>query len=144
MTDYNKPPIEISRSDHARLLRLADTLARVNGDLAEQLSIELDRAALTPDHEHGQDVVRMGTRLRFQTESGAERTVTLVFPHEADIALGQISVLTPIGVALIGLHTGDTMDWRSLDGRTQRLTVTQILAPVPANDVSQDYSAALS
>jgi regulator of nucleoside diphosphate kinase len=60
--------------------------------------------------------------------------VTLVLPGGADIAEGKVSVLTPIGAALIGLSTGQSIDWTARDGRTHRLTVEHVekLGPRPA------------
>ncbi len=52
--------------------------------------------------------------------------MTLVFPGEADIAKGKISVLTPIGAALIGLSASQSIDWTSRDGRIHRLTVESV------------------
>ena len=66
------------------------------------------------------DVVRMGSTLRFTTDAGEDRTVTLVFPGEADIAEGKVSVLTPIGAALIGLPEGKSIEWTAHDGRANR------------------------
>ena len=126
----SKPAIAIKQADHARLLRLAETLARRHGELADQLYAELERADIVPD-THARSIVEMGSTLRYETDSGDGRTVTLVYPDEEDIAVGRISVLTPIGVALIGLSEGDTIDWQRRDGRTQRLTVTYVAPPSP-------------
>lgn len=125
---FLKPQIAITRSDHARLLRLAETLSRSNSDLADQMSIELERADVIADEDFSRDVVRMGSTLEYQTESGDTRTVTLVFPGEEDIGAGKVSVLTPIGVALIGLSAGDAIEWRTRGGRVQQLTVKRIEA----------------
>jgi regulator of nucleoside diphosphate kinase len=56
--------------------------------------------------------------------------VTLVYPAEADIAEGRISVLTPVGTALIGLRAGQSITWRTRDGRKQVLTVLRVTPPV--------------
>lgn len=130
---FTKPDIAIPQSDHVRLLRLAETLAQRNAELGNQLFQELERADILPD-DTARAVVRMGATLDYETEDNERRTVTLVFPQDEDISAGRISVLTPVGVALIGLSTGDVMDWRTRDGRTQRLKVTRI--------VSQDDASA--
>jgi regulator of nucleoside diphosphate kinase len=57
------------------------------------------------------------------------QTVTLVYPQEADISKGRISVLTPIGTALIGLPVGKSIDWTTRTGETKRLTVLKACAP---------------
>lgn len=121
-----KPAIAMAQSDHDRLSRLAESLAERNPAVADELFAELDRARIVADHQLRADVVRMGTTLRFTTDAGEDRTVTLVFPNEADIEQGKISVLTPIGVALIGLSARQSIDWTARDGRVHRLTVEEV------------------
>lgn len=124
-----RPAITMTRSDHDRLSRLAETRAARDPEAADGLLAELDRARLVDDRRIAADVVRMGSTLRFTTDAGEDRTVTLVFPGEADIERGLVSILTPIGAALIGLSAGQSIDWTSRDGRTHRLTVESV-APV--------------
>ncbi|HEY6630708.1 MAG TPA: nucleoside diphosphate kinase regulator [Rhizobiaceae bacterium] len=121
-----KPTITISRSDHAALARLADSIAERNPAVSEELTAELDRARVVADGHLRDDVVRMGSTLRYTTDSGEDRTVKLVFPAEADISAGKISILTPIGAALIGLSQGQSIDWEARDGRVHRLTVENV------------------
>lgn len=143
--EFAKPDIAVPQSDHARLSRLAETLARRNPDLASQLSQELERAEVLPD-DTARPIVRMGSTLDYETGTGGTRTVTLVFPQDEDISAGRISVLTPVGVALLGLSAGSEMDWHTRDGRTQRLKVTRIDAQAaPVSDpVAADATASLS
>ena len=54
------------------------------------------------------------------------RTITLVYPGDADISEGKVSVLTPIGTALLGLSEGQSMHWTARDGREHELTVTAV------------------
>ena len=91
---------------------------------------ELDRARVVEDARIAADVVRMGSTLRFTSDLGEDRSVTLVFPGEADIAEGKISILTPIGAALIGLSAGQSIDWTARDGRIHRLTVESVEDPI--------------
>lgn len=128
-TRYRKPPIVIGRLEHEKLTRLAEGLVDRNPELAEDLLGELDRARLVDDTRLRADVVRMGSTLNYTTDSGEARTVTLVYPGEADIEAGKISILTPIGTALIGLSPGQSMTWQARDGRIQRLTVQSAGAP---------------
>ena len=128
-----KPAITIARTDHERLTTLAESFSAKNSPIADELLVELDRARIVEDGRLAPDVVRMGSRLRFTTDAGEDRTVTLVYPGEADIAEGKVSVLTPIGAALIGLSAGQSIDWTGRDGRTHRLTVESVDAVVPAN-----------
>ena len=131
-----KPTITTTRSDHERLSRLAESYLARHPQVAEELLAELDRARIVDDGRIAADVVKMGSTLRFTSDTGEERQVTLVFPGEADIAAGKVSVLTPIGTALIGLSAGQSIDWTARDGRVHRLTVesvgTTLTNPGPA------------
>jgi regulator of nucleoside diphosphate kinase len=124
-----KPAIAVTRTDNERLWRLAESFADRNPAVAEELLAELDRAKIVEDGRLAPDVVRMGSSLRFTSDLGEDRNVTLVFPGEADIAEGKVSVLTPIGVALIGLSEGQSIDWTARDGRIHRLTVEAVRPP---------------
>jgi len=119
-----KPAIMLARTDHDRLVRLAESLP--DGPVVEELLAELDRAKVVADNAIGPNVVRMGSTLAYSTNTGDSRTVTLVFPGEADIAEGKISIITPIGAALIGLSAGQSIDWTARDGHTHRLTVERV------------------
>jgi regulator of nucleoside diphosphate kinase len=121
-----KPPITISDTEKQALERLADVWSITQPDVTDELMAELDRAEIVPDARMRRDVVRMGSTLTYKIESGEARTVTLVYPREADIAEGRISVLTPIGTALIGLSAGQSIKWQARDGRDHLLTVTEV------------------
>ena len=130
---HRKPAIIMSRDDQARLTRLADSVAAANPELADDLFGELERARIVAKIERHPAVVRMGSTLRFTTDSGEERRVTLVFPADADITEGKISILTPIGIALIGLAAGQSMEWTARDGRLHRLTVESVEGAIRAS-----------
>ena len=83
----------------------------------------------------------MGSTLEYETESGSTRTVTLVFPQDEDISSGRVSILTPIGVALIGLSAGDSMTWRKRDGGVQRLKIVRLLKPALRRDEADLHGA---
>lgn len=124
-----KPAITMTRSDHERLSRLAETWSVRNPNVADELLAELDRARVVDEGRISAEVIRMGSTLRFTSDLGEDRLVTLVFPGEADIAQGKVSILTPIGTALIGLKVGQSIDWTARDGRVHRLTVESVEAP---------------
>lgn len=128
-TPRQKPEISISTSDHARLSMLADAIAERDATLADDLAGELERARVVADDKIAQGVIRMGSRLRFKDEKGLERTVSLVFPPEADIAQGKMSILTPVGTALIGLSPGQSILWTARNGQRHELTVLEVEAP---------------
>ena len=121
-----KPDIIVSEADERSLTRLAaDTLGRFP-DLGEELLGEIERARILPAVPPG--VVQMGSIVEFCQEGGRTRRVELVYPGQADIAANRISILTPIGTALLGLQEGQSMAWKARDGRTCRLNVISVRA----------------
>jgi regulator of nucleoside diphosphate kinase len=121
-----KPQITLTQTDSDHLLRLAESVGHANAAVADELMTELERARVVADDRIGADVIRMGSALRFTSDLGEDRTVTLVFPAEADIAAGKVSIMTPIGAALIGLSAGHSIDWTARDGKVHRLTVESV------------------
>jgi regulator of nucleoside diphosphate kinase len=127
------PSIVVSDADHDRLTSLATAaIARVP-EAAEELLAELERAEVVAPMSVPPDVVRMGSTIDIRSDNGQRRRVTLVFPGEADIAAGKVSILTPIGTALIGLAEGQSITWAARDGRRHRLTVLAVEAPAGAS-----------
>jgi regulator of nucleoside diphosphate kinase len=96
-------------------------------DVAEELLGEMDRARVIPSDSFPPGIVKMGSTVEFET-NGQRRRVTVVFPGDADISQGRISILTPVGAALIGLSEGQSIMWTTRDRRTQQLTVIQVEA----------------
>ncbi|WP_407976867.1 nucleoside diphosphate kinase regulator [Brucella pseudogrignonensis] len=122
-----KPKIVVSDIDHERLTVLAGNASEKLEEVAEELMQELDRAKVVPQKKLPADVVRMGSTVEFRSNDGHERKVTLVYPGEADIAQGKISILTPIGTALIGLTPGQSMSWTARDGKAHELSVISVI-----------------
>src|SRR5690348_4892659 len=110
-----KPNIRISQSDYARLSALASTMAARNEDASDELLAELDRARVVADGWVSAGTVRMGSTVTFKPDTGDRKTVTLVYPSDADISEGKVSILTPIGTALIGLSAGQSILWTARD-----------------------------
>jgi regulator of nucleoside diphosphate kinase len=102
-------------------------------EVAITLADELDRAHVLKTGRHPLDVVCMGCEVEFRDDStGKVQKVTLVYPGDADIAQGRISVLTPIGAALIGLRAGSAITWETRVGDLKRLTVLRVREPQAA------------
>lgn len=87
---------------------------------------ELERAILVGDRSVRANVVRMGSTVAYETETGEQRVVTVVFPSHADASQGRISVLTPVGTALLGVSAGQSIVWSGPDGRSHRLTAMTV------------------
>lgn len=120
--------IFVTRQDLSRLHALIEGVAASrNVDAAEALESELARAQVVDPAQIPPDVVTMHSRVRFLDESnGNVREVTLVFPHEAAANEGKVSILAPVGVALLGLRQGDSIDWLMPNGRKKTLQIMDV------------------
>ena len=101
----------------------------------EQLDEELRRAHVVPAKDIPPEVVTMNTRLRLRDlDAGTEMVFSLVFPSDADLEQSKISVLAPLGTAVLGFRRGDAFEWR-MPGRVRRLQVEEVLyQPEAAGD----------
>ena len=121
-----KPPLLMSRLDVERIESLLETPAAQRVDTSA-LEAELERATVVEPAQMPPDVITMNSTARFLEEtSGEERELTLVFPHDADGSAEKVSILAPVGSALLGLHVGDSIEWPLPGGRTIRLRVLSI------------------
>ena len=130
VTRQLKPRIALTAQDHEKLSVLARAAASTMPDVAAVLAEELDRAHVLVKGRCPEHTVCMGYEVGFRDDTtGKVQTVTLVYPDEADISKGKISVLTPIGTALIGLRAGHSITWETRTGDLRRLTVLQVREP---------------
>jgi len=130
-------PIQITEADLHRLKKLIEE-APANyreSDYLPRLQAELNRAEVVSPQAVSQAVVTMNSTVVLQDlETGEEETYTLVFPENADIARGKISILAPIGTAMLGYEVGNTFEWKVPAGK-RRLKIKQILyQPEAAGD----------
>ena len=122
MRDHTEPII-VTDVDLERLRAVIDQHATA---VAEALESELHRARIVPRHEVPADVVTMNSEVVYEDcATGARRTVRVVYPRDADPATGRISVVAPIGAALLGLSVGQAIEWR-VPGGHRRLRVVAI------------------
>lgn len=121
-----RPQIVVAAPEHRQLLALA---AGSSNDAAESLLAEMERARVVPEGKLPADAVRMGSKVQYRTDRDEIVDVTLVYPADADISAGKISVLTPVGAVLIGLRTGQSITWLSRDERKHVLTVLAVSQP---------------
>jgi regulator of nucleoside diphosphate kinase len=120
------PSIIVTTTDQERLAALANAVMKRDPDVARELMGELDRATVVAADAAPTNVVRMGSTLTFRADDGVVRRVTLVFPGDADIGSGKISILTPVGTALLGLSKGQSIKWAARDGRERQLTIIDV------------------
>lgn len=120
-----QPPITITRADLQRLEAMLNRLEDFSVT-AEALEQELTRAQVVGLDEVPAGVVTMNSRVHCREEaSGKDYHLTLVFPEEAG-AEGAVSVLAPVGCALLGLSVGQHIDWPAPGGKTLKLTLLAV------------------
>lgn len=115
-----RPPIVITNTDHQKLRALIEEQRRVNRRLPESLHDlveELNRAEVKDAAEIGANVVTLGSQARIrELENDDVMEYTLVTPEEADIDEGKISILAPLGTAMLGYRVGDVFEWEVPSG----------------------------
>jgi regulator of nucleoside diphosphate kinase len=121
--------IFITDDDFEKLSRLLEGARRRNPrdrDHVDRLAVELDRAHVVPSSEIPIDVVRMGSQVAVRDlDTGATTVFTVVFPSEADVDHGRLSVMAPLGTAVLGYREGDLIVWQ-VPGRTRRLHIERV------------------
>ncbi len=90
-----------------------------------ELDNELKRAEIVDENQLPYDVITMNSRVLLLLD-GAEETVSLVYPQEADMSQNKISILSPIGTAIIGFREGDVVEWAVPSGVT-RIDICKVL-----------------
>ena len=123
-------PIRITRFDLERLQKLlwdAQSTDYRKSEYLERLQVEINRAEVVLPQEIPGNVITMNsTAILEDLDSGEEETYTLVFPEDADLGQGKVSVLAPIGTAMLGYEVGDTFEWDVPAGK-RKLRVKKII-----------------
>lgn len=130
------PPIIITQQDLQRLERLLDSLTEY-GPAAEALEQELSRAKVVARQELPAGVVSMNSRVHCREEiSSKDYHLTLVFPQDAGKE-GTVSVLAPVGTALLGMTVGQHIDWPTPGGKVLKLALLAVeYQPEAAGDLT--------
>lgn len=126
--DSNTRRIILTAQDVTRLHRVLEQYATgKNAGACEALEAELDDAEVVDPSQIPSDVVTMNSRVRYVDEhTGEEHEVTLVYPFEANADEGRVSILAPVGAALLGLAIGQSIAWLMPDGSAKRLRVVAL------------------
>jgi regulator of nucleoside diphosphate kinase len=132
----NRPAIVLSRLDVERIENLLDRLPAAESRLHESLRSELERAEVREPNDMPADVVTMNSTVTFSEQDTGERlTISLVYPAAAGKP-GTVSILAPVGSALLGLACGQEIDWPMPGGQPRRLRVVEInYQPEAAGDL---------
>jgi regulator of nucleoside diphosphate kinase len=121
---FSQRSVLLGRRDLDRLDTLISNLASKE---SSQLYEELDAAIVVEDDLLPDDVVRMNTRITFvDLDTSVESTLELVYPHEVQGDAGRVSILAPVGAALLGLRVGEAIEWPLPNGRHRRMEVKSV------------------
>lgn len=130
--------IVIRRYDLDRLQRLLEVLEESEAQEMKHLDAlegELQRAKVIDDHQMPPDVVTMNSTVRVRNlDSGEEDIYCLTFPGDADLSSRRISILAPVGTALIGYRVGDIIEWEVPAGKRRMKIVEMVCQPEAARD----------
>lgn len=121
------PTITVSSRDLERLERVLENPSFKKLPASAALRNELDRAEILDPEHIPPGVITMNSTSRFVDEdTGEEYELTLAYPGDADSSSGRISILAPVGSALLGLSVGQAIEWPVPSGRTARLRVLDV------------------
>ena len=120
------PSIVVSNADYERLTDLATASLERLPEVARSCWRRWTAPRSSSEGSVPANVVRMGSTVTFRSDDGRERTATLVYPVDEDSDEHRLSVMTPVGAALIGLAEGQSISWTARDGRSHRLTVEKV------------------
>lgn len=124
----DKPKIVISSLDEERLLKLLESLPNNAFPGKADLEMELARAEVVDPQRIPANVVTMNSTVRFRLDAtGEEFCLTLVYPKDLDPNGGNISILAPVGSALLGLAQGDEIEWPRPGGGQLRLRIEEVI-----------------
>ena len=122
-----RPPITISSLDAVRLERILDSLGTNRSFDSDDLQAELDRANIVDPKDIPPDVVTMNSTVTFKVElSDKEFSLTLVYTNDAGDSTKNISILAPVGSALLGLREGDEISWPKPGGGVLLVRILKI------------------
>jgi regulator of nucleoside diphosphate kinase len=124
----SRPAIIINELDAERIDRLLEKPAYASLPVAEALNTELDRAQMCAPEDMPANVVTMNSTVTFRDlNNGETRTRTLVYPTQMTDSASQLSVVAPVGAALLGLRVGDSIHWELPGGTSTDLEVLELV-----------------
>ena len=119
--------IFLTEKDYIRIKSLFEHFSNLDFD-KENLEIELDRARILADNEVPKDLVTMNSTLKYKKlRTKEEKVITLVYPSQLSKIENGVSILSPLGTALIGLSAGQEINWAFPNGKTERIKIIEII-----------------
>lgn len=128
--DAARPPLHLLAAESDKVATLALQIEYRNPAIATMLLEEIERAELHEPETLPTHAITIGSKIDFVDEGTKQmRSVELVYPALANIALGRISIPTPMGAALYGLTTGQVIDWPDISGHERRIRILRVQQP---------------
>lgn len=119
-----KNELIISESDYEKLSRLVE---QSRSEATEALDKELLKADVFPDTLMPDNIVSLYSKTHFKdVNTGNKRIVTIVMPWESNVTEMRISILSPVGIAIIGARVGSVIDWPLLNNRSSKLEIVEV------------------
>jgi regulator of nucleoside diphosphate kinase len=130
--------IYLTEKDYNRLHEVVQVNRRSSGPLVvAALSKELKRAQVVPSQEIPADVITMNSQVRLkETKSAFTMELTIVYPHEANVSSKKVSVLAPVGTAVIGCKVGETVKWPMSRGTATYIVEEILYQPEAAGELN--------
>ncbi|MCR8923180.1 nucleoside diphosphate kinase regulator [Dasania sp. GY-MA-18] len=123
-----KPKITVSSLDLSRLEKMIDNMKQDTAPGIDDLVDELARAEILAPEDMPSNIVTMNSTVRFKVaSSNKEFSLTLVYPQDSDGQQGKISILAPVGSALLGLAEGDQIQWPKPGGGQLQVEIIEVL-----------------
>ncbi|AKS41138.1 nucleoside diphosphate kinase regulator [Wenzhouxiangella marina] len=134
-----RPEIMISSLDEDRLYKLLESLPAEHAAAADELEEELSRARVVEPRDLPPGRVSMNSTVKFSIDSTRQDfELTLVYPKDVDPGGTTVSILAPVGSALLGLSVGDEIEWPKPGGGTVKVRITEVVyQPERAGDLQR-------
>ncbi len=132
-----KRRIMMTEKDRDKLQEMINDILLTEVDGTEHvkaLDDEMQRAAFLPSHKIPPDVITMRSKVCLSFGDGEDEEYTLVYPDEADLSENRISVLSPVGTAILGYRAGDVIKWSVPDGSVAIRIKSVVYQPEAAGD----------
>ena len=121
-----RPPIHMIDNEADVLGDLALAATERSPQVSSMLLDEMSRTKFYTRERIPTDVVVMGATVEFDDAKGSTRSIKLVYPKDADISAGRISIMTPVGAGLIGLREGQSILWPDREGHERELAIVRV------------------
>lgn len=135
---YDSSTIRVTRPDAIKLTRMLRQMPNARSEAADLLQEVLDLAEIVPSENIPPEVATLGSDLDIAgLDAGTLQRITLVLPHQADAATGRVSVISPVGRALLGRNVGESIEVQLPNGTRREVVIRAIPYQPEANGIHE-------